>query len=430
MSSASTTSPRATLPASRPMPSRWPDCAARGRANCAMLEDILDGLFHIAKADGVLHEHEGQFLHRIAEIFHIEESHYQSILARHANLGDADPYLILGVERGQPVRRGQEALPQAGGGKPPRQADRARRAAGIHPHRDDPHRRDQRRLRDDRTGLAADMSGFAPDHPGADVRVSPNFGPRIGVAGPDMIVLHYTGMETGTAAEAWLCNPESEVSSHYLVHEDGRVVQMVRECDRAWHAGKSFWQGDDRHQFVLDRHRDRQSRPCARLPELSEAPDRSGHRPVPRHRRPACSAGGAGAGAFGRGAGAQGRSRRTVSVAASGRGGHRSYCRAATSRRHPGSGTRRQGRGGRGTAVDAVALRLRRRDHRRVRRSDRRCGCSVSAAFPAAHGSTAWPIDRRSRRCAGCSRRCLPARTDGASRHDCKSTMVTFCHPT
>lgn len=74
-----------------------------GRTNCAMLEDILDGLFHIAKADGVLHEHEGQFLHRIAEIFRIEESHYESILARHANLGDADPYLILGVERGSPL---------------------------------------------------------------------------------------------------------------------------------------------------------------------------------------------------------------------------------------------------------------------------------------------------------------------------------------
>ena len=79
-----------------------------------MLEDILDGLFHIAKADGVLHEHEGLFLHRIAEIFRIEESHYQSILARHANLGDADPYLDPRRRTRQPVRRGQEALPQAG----------------------------------------------------------------------------------------------------------------------------------------------------------------------------------------------------------------------------------------------------------------------------------------------------------------------------
>lgn len=87
------------------------------------------------------------------------------------------------------------------------------------------------------------MSGFCADQPGAEVRPSPNFGPRRGPFAPDMIVLHYTGMATGQAAEDWLCDPASEVSSHYLVHEDGRVVQMVREADRAWHAGKSFWQG-------------------------------------------------------------------------------------------------------------------------------------------------------------------------------------------
>ncbi len=87
------------------------------------------------------------------------------------------------------------------------------------------------------------MTGFGADHPGADVRVSPNFGPRAGGIRPDMVVLHYTGMESGPGAEAWLCSPESEVSSHYLVHEDGRIVQMVRESDRAWHAGKSSWKG-------------------------------------------------------------------------------------------------------------------------------------------------------------------------------------------
>ncbi|TGQ55618.1 N-acetylmuramoyl-L-alanine amidase [Mesorhizobium sp. M1C.F.Ca.ET.193.01.1.1] len=87
------------------------------------------------------------------------------------------------------------------------------------------------------------MSGFLPDQPGAEVRVSPNFGPRRGTPGPDMIVLHYTGMATGAGAEAWLCDPASEVSSHYLVHEGGRIVQMVRESDRAWHAGKSSWFG-------------------------------------------------------------------------------------------------------------------------------------------------------------------------------------------
>jgi DnaJ like chaperone protein len=73
-----------------------------GHANCRMLEDILDGLFFIATADGVLHEREGRFLHRVAEIFDIEESHYQTIMARHVHLGRADPYVILGIDRGRP----------------------------------------------------------------------------------------------------------------------------------------------------------------------------------------------------------------------------------------------------------------------------------------------------------------------------------------
>lgn len=88
------------------------------------------------------------------------------------------------------------------------------------------------------------MSGFPADHDGAEVRVSPNFGPRREGARPEFIILHYTGMETGEAAEAWLCDPISEVSSHYLVHEDGAITQMVRESDRAWHAGKGSWRGE------------------------------------------------------------------------------------------------------------------------------------------------------------------------------------------
>jgi len=73
-----------------------------GHKNCAMLEDILDGLFHIAKADGLLHEREGEFLKRVSEIFRIEEEHYQTILARHLDLGDADPYRVLGIARDRP----------------------------------------------------------------------------------------------------------------------------------------------------------------------------------------------------------------------------------------------------------------------------------------------------------------------------------------
>lgn len=86
-----------------------------GHKNCAMLEDILDGLFHIAKADGLLHERESRFLHRIAEIFEVSEDHYRSILARHIDLGEADPYVVLGIPRGTPyedVRKTYRTLVQ------------------------------------------------------------------------------------------------------------------------------------------------------------------------------------------------------------------------------------------------------------------------------------------------------------------------------
>lgn len=87
------------------------------------------------------------------------------------------------------------------------------------------------------------MSPFPADHPEAGLRSSPNFGERRKGMKPSMIVLHYTGMESGVAAENWLCDPRSEVSAHYIVHEDGRIVQLVAERCRAWHAGKAFWCG-------------------------------------------------------------------------------------------------------------------------------------------------------------------------------------------
>ena len=70
---------------------------------------------------------------------------------------------------------------------------------------------------------------------------SPNFDMRR--APPDMVVLHYTGMESGEAALARLRDPDAKVSAHYLVEEDGRVFSLVAEERRAWHAGVSFWKG-------------------------------------------------------------------------------------------------------------------------------------------------------------------------------------------
>ncbi|KCZ55390.1 hypothetical protein HY29_12705 [Hyphomonas beringensis] len=72
---------------------------------------------------------------------------------------------------------------------------------------------------------------------------SPNFNARRQAL--DMLVLHYTGMETGEAALQRMCDPAAEVSAHYMVWEDGRITQLVEEDQRAWHAGVSFWQDDD-----------------------------------------------------------------------------------------------------------------------------------------------------------------------------------------
>jgi DnaJ like chaperone protein len=69
-----------------------------GQPDCRMLEDILDGLFHIAKADGLIHEKELRFLARIAEIFAIGERRFEAILARHV-IGEKDPWAVLGVAR-------------------------------------------------------------------------------------------------------------------------------------------------------------------------------------------------------------------------------------------------------------------------------------------------------------------------------------------
>src|SRR6204780_1340392 len=78
----------------------------------------------------------------------------------------------------------------------------------------------------------------------AEVVPSPNHGERKDRRRPDMILLHYTGMQHSNAALALLTRSGSEVSAHYFVFEDGRVVQMVPESKRAWHAGAAMWAGE------------------------------------------------------------------------------------------------------------------------------------------------------------------------------------------
>jgi N-acetylmuramoyl-L-alanine amidase len=89
------------------------------------------------------------------------------------------------------------------------------------------------------------MPAFKPDSRIVErVVPSPNHGERRGIARPDMLVLHYTGMpDTGVAIEK-LCDKASQVSAHYFVFEHGGVVQLVPETCRAWHAGEASWAGE------------------------------------------------------------------------------------------------------------------------------------------------------------------------------------------
>jgi len=70
---------------------------------------------------------------------------------------------------------------------------------------------------------------------------SPNFDVRS--LPVSIIVVHYTGMLSAAAAIARLADPAARVSAHWVVAEDGQVVRMVDEANRAWHAGKSWWRG-------------------------------------------------------------------------------------------------------------------------------------------------------------------------------------------
>jgi N-acetylmuramoyl-L-alanine amidase len=73
------------------------------------------------------------------------------------------------------------------------------------------------------------------------VRPSPNHDARN--QPPDILLLHYTGMTSTADAIDRLCDPAAKVSSHYVVEEDGNVLQLVPEACRAWHAGLSSWEG-------------------------------------------------------------------------------------------------------------------------------------------------------------------------------------------
>lgn len=78
----------------------------------------------------------------------------------------------------------------------------------------------------------------------ADLYPSPNIEPRKEGFTPSILVLHYTGLPTVERALDVLSRPDCKVSCHYVIDEAGRILQMVAEDKRAWHAGVSYWAGE------------------------------------------------------------------------------------------------------------------------------------------------------------------------------------------
>ena len=80
----------------------YEDCAEQlvivFKGNRKLLEDVLEGLFHIAKADEALHPEEEQFLAQVAKRFGFTDSQFKSIRARHVAAAERDAYDVLGLE--------------------------------------------------------------------------------------------------------------------------------------------------------------------------------------------------------------------------------------------------------------------------------------------------------------------------------------------
>ncbi|MBP1804788.1 molecular chaperone DjiA [Rubellimicrobium aerolatum] len=89
------------------------DYARRIRAmfgeGAAQLGDLLEGLFHIAVADGDYHPEENRFIARVAEIFHLPEPEFLRIRAEFVPDAERDPYDVLGVPHGASLEEARAA---------------------------------------------------------------------------------------------------------------------------------------------------------------------------------------------------------------------------------------------------------------------------------------------------------------------------------
>jgi N-acetyl-anhydromuramyl-L-alanine amidase AmpD len=86
-------------------------------------------------------------------------------------------------------------------------------------------------------------TGPPPSRPPIEWVGSPNFNKRRAPDDITAIVIHSTANSSLQGVIDWFNNPNAQVSAHYTIGKDGRIVQHVKDSDRAWHAGQSVWKG-------------------------------------------------------------------------------------------------------------------------------------------------------------------------------------------
>jgi len=72
---------------------------------------------------------------------------------------------------------------------------------------------------------------------------SPNFNKRKKGTSVNFVILHYTAFKDSNKALKHLCEKKNNVSAHFLINKSGKIYYLVNTCNRAWHAGKSYWKG-------------------------------------------------------------------------------------------------------------------------------------------------------------------------------------------
>ena len=224
--------------------------------------DVFECLLWVACSDGILHASEQVFLQTVALKFGIPDIEYQHMRAYFIRDGSS-PYEVLDLAPTatmDEIKARYRALARAnhpdrlmGEGACPTviKAATVKLAAINDGLRTDPRFARRRVPLAVRVGKCRSRVMITPpmiekpDSPLVERLVpSPNIEPRLKGLTPQILIMHYTGLETVERAIDVLSRPDCKVSCHYVVDEQGRIVQMVAEQHRAWHAGLSFWRGE------------------------------------------------------------------------------------------------------------------------------------------------------------------------------------------